>query len=705
MKNKIIKNYQGLFKSRLLLLGTLLIILLPAFTIAQAASDQAASDQAVSDQLASDSWMDEMEKAKGMSVGDLEPRFGDPGNGDSDGTGTDGETTTGIEQSDRDDDADQAGPVNPDTLDPNDPKVVNYIKQWTSSARPPQNAVSGSNWRYDKFGRVLGSGPGLRTIGAHDSVDYGGGTPEATAWSLRKKLDSVDHCTLEEYVVAKLGKKSISQCAGRYGAVKDLKGIKLSEAKSSVTGAGFKYTLAPGTPANTPQEEGTIERQEPEPTTYLKKGQTLKLIVYAPHVPGKLTLPDFMGKSLKESKKWLENNKLKINLQPGSSASSEHESGTIEAQEPAPKTVMQAGGTVILKVHSDYVDTRGVPKIVGLSVEKAKKDLLNDGLIVTLKPGGKPATREQAGTVERQSPEAGSSIPSGSEVSIFVYGPYVDTIVIPDVRNLFYNDAKNRMEAAGLTMSKQDAGRPSNQNLSDKAYKQDPPSGTEVSRGQTVQVWFYSQYNLTREDQLASKDCSGYPGTRAFWDENTGQPKCGCFDGLRWNLNNSACVSEQDFAREWCAKNRPGRIAVRKADGGYECKCPDGYVWDGNTNRCKTPPNPPVNRNDLTGKWLDGKKVITKEGGYYICRQYTPPSSYAREGYQRGMIVLKFNASRGPSSTYQGKHLMFRHQESPIWLDAVIEHIINPRTKREDLKINYELDGKKYWVRFGRFMR
>ncbi len=101
-------------------------------------------------------------------------------------------------------------------------------------------------------------------------------------------------------------KEAISHCAGRYGAVKDLKGMRLAEAKAAVTGAGFGYSLAPGSPARTPEQEGAIERQEPGPDKYLKKGQTLKLTVHSPYVPAGVILPDFTGKSLAEARKWLE---------------------------------------------------------------------------------------------------------------------------------------------------------------------------------------------------------------------------------------------------------------------------------------------------------------------------------------------------------------------------------------------------------------
>jgi len=540
----------------LLLLCAIIIILLPVLAQGQQSPDP---------------WIDEMEKAKGLTVGDLEPRFGDlppaPDMDDSTGTGRDDETTTGTEQADNISGAERTGPVNPDTLDPRNPKVANYIR--------------------------------------------------------------------------------------------DLKGMKLSAAKAAVTAAGFKYDdPVPGTPAKTAEAEGTIQRQEPGPDQYLKKEQVLKLVFHTAYVPEKLTLPDFIGESLREAKKWLDNNKLKMQRpKAGSPAPTKVKSGTIEAQEPVAGTVMKSGGKVTFTVYSKYVDTRRVPKVVEFSAGKAKELIGNAGLKADPKPSAKkPSSREQAKTVARQSPAAGTSVPPGTKVTIYVYGPFVDTVTVPDVRKLSYEEAMRQLETAGLSMSKQDAGRPGNRSLANTAQKQEPVSGTEVSKGQTVSVWFYGRYTPTREEQVASTDCLRFPGSRAYWDDNTGQPKCGCFDGLRWNLNNSACVSQHDFARQWCKKNRPGSISFRKPNGGYECRCPDGYAWTTDKTHCEklVPPNELCARNYpgsvARGRTSDGKVNCECPQGYTWavgnkhCEKLIPPNELCARKYP-GSVPTGRNAN------------------------------------------------------------
>jgi len=548
------------------------------------------------------------------SVAEGEGRGAGTGTGTSTGTGTVTATGVGIGTATgtgRDSGStDRTGPIDPDVLNPNDADVSLLIREWISVAKPPENAVPGSNWRYDSFGRVVGSGPGGRTTSTHGSVDYGGDTPESAAWSLRKQLDSIDHCTLEEYVVAKLENKSINHCAGRYGAVRDLKGLKLKEAKTVVTGAGFKPRIAPGSSAETPEAEGTIERQEPGPKQYLKKGQDLKIVVHTPYVPGKVTLPDFIGEPLGNAKKWLTKNKLKMNqAKAGSPAPSKEKSGTIEAQEPAPGTVMQAGGKVTLTVHSIYVDTRNVPRAVGLSAGKAKELIESAGLKADLKSGGKPSSRDQGGIVARQSPAAGESVSPGTEVAIFVYGPYMETTLVPDVRKLSYEEARRRLEAVGLSMSPKNAGRPDNRSLANTAQKQEPVSGTEVTKGQSVSIWFYSEYVPTREEQVANTDCSRYPGSRAYWDDTEGKPLCGCPKGLVWDSSQKTRCVPQLTPEEICARKWSGSVPMnRKADGNFDCGCPEGSAWAVDKTHCEKLITPDeVCARDFPGSIASGK--------------------------------------------------------------------------------------------------
>jgi beta-lactam-binding protein with PASTA domain len=272
--------------------------------------------------------------------------------------------------------------------------------------------------------------------------------------------------------------------------------MRLAKAKAAVTNAGFKYSLIPGTPAKTHAQDGTVQRQEPGPEQYLKKGQILKLTVHSPYVPAGVTLPDFTGKSIKESKKWLKKNKLKMSLQAGSPALTAKKSGTIEKQEPTPGTTIKKESTVTLTVHSDFVDVSLVPGVVGVSVGKAKTRIVDAGFKVKLRPGGKPSSREQAGTVERQSPDRGTKAAASSEVSIFVYGPYVETIAVPNLVGLNLADAKRKLQNTGLELQPTLLGPAPEPGKSGQVAGQRPSATTQVEAGSSVQVEVYGDYVL-----------------------------------------------------------------------------------------------------------------------------------------------------------------------------------------------------------------
>ncbi len=116
------------------------------------------------------------------------------------------------------------------------------------------------------------------------------------------------------------------------------------------------------------------------------------------------------------------------------------------------------------------------------------------------------------------------------------------------------------------------------------------------------------------------------------------------------------------------------------------------------------PPTPPIDPNDLTGNWQAGRKIISKEGGYYVVRYYSRGASKPEIGFYEGMIVLKFADQRDASGFYYGKHLIFHYNKNPIWTDAAIEHGVHP-SGQQFLKVHYTYEGRKSSVSFTRDQR
>lgn len=124
----------------------------------------------------------------------------------------------------------QLDPDKPNSINPNHPKVATLIKEWINSAEPPMNATHGANARYEPYGRWVGEGiDGIIAKATVNPDDVAGRTAEQYVWDKREKLDSVDHCTLSEYVIVKLKNSSIDHCKGRYKAKKDKKLKKQAE--------------------------------------------------------------------------------------------------------------------------------------------------------------------------------------------------------------------------------------------------------------------------------------------------------------------------------------------------------------------------------------------------------------------------------------------------------------------------------------------
>jgi beta-lactam-binding protein with PASTA domain len=383
-------------------------------------------------------------------------------------------------------------PSIPDVLDPaRDSKVAALIREWISMARPPENAVEGNNVRYSGKGNIVGTVVG----GVIESRHETGEVDPVFLWTNRRSLDSVDHCTMEEYVVARSRDESIGHCAGRYGAVRKLKGLKLAEAKSLITAKGFTYTLAPGSPAKTLELEGRVEKQEPGPEQYLKKGQAVKLTIHAPHVPAGIALVDFTGKALGEARKWLEDNKLKAVFKPGSPAPAAALSGAVEKQEPAPGTTVKKGSKVTLTIHSKYVDLRPVPELAGLSLADARQALERAGLVPTPSLLGAAPTAGQAGRVAAQRPGPGTPVAQGSSVEIDIYGEYAPPRAgVPDVRGMTLSEAQHALRNAGFGLEPVLLGAAPSAQQAQKVNAQSPAPGTTAAPGTTVRVDVWGEY-------------------------------------------------------------------------------------------------------------------------------------------------------------------------------------------------------------------
>jgi len=108
--------------------------------------------------------------------------------------------------------------------------------------------------------------------------------------------------------------------------------------------------------------------------------------------------------------------------------------------------------------------------------------------------------------------------------------------------------------------------------------------------------------------------CSRFPGSRVYFDDSSGKNRCGCFDGLKWNLSKTQCVTAEVYANELCARDIPGSYAKgTMPDGKKRCICPEGMVLNSSGTKCEKPKSPRIlcqkryPGSVYTGRNADGK--------------------------------------------------------------------------------------------------
>ncbi len=212
--------------------------------------------------------------------------------------------------------------------------------------------------------------------------------------------------------------------------IPDFTGKPVKAADEWLKDNNLMVTLKPGSVAPSPELSGAVEAQDPEAGTTLKKGEQVSLTVHSAFVDVS-KVPDITGMKLADAQEALRKQGLETKLSPGRPAPSRDRSGTVESQDPAAGSTVEKGTKITLKVHSKYSENRTVPSVSGLSASLAKSLIAEAELKPVLKPGEAASSQKQAGTVSRQRPVAGMTVKPGSEVEVFVYGPYVAKTLPP----------------------------------------------------------------------------------------------------------------------------------------------------------------------------------------------------------------------------------------------------------------------------------
>ena len=168
-------------------------------------------------------------------------------------------------------------------------------------------------------------------------------------------------------------------------------------------------------------------------------------------------------------------------------AAAGEEPGTVVAQTPAPLEPIEIGGvvTAILAEQREHRDRAAGAEHELRPGHRRAGHHPPAGAEVPRDRGRRRRRSAAAGTVIDQDPRPNEQAAAGSTVTIVVTGAYTDGIEVPDVEGVPLQQAKQKLEAAGLGVrARRDVGAP---RADDVVFTSDPARATS-SRRDTV-VW------------------------------------------------------------------------------------------------------------------------------------------------------------------------------------------------------------------------
>lgn len=188
----------------------------------------------------------------------------------------------------------------------------------------------------------------------------------------------------------------------------------LTLAQQDLTKAGFRIKIAGEEPdPRVPKDK--VVWQDPPPGTILIQGSTVTLTPSAG--PPQILVPDVVNFDAAEARKVLLAGGLSIGGED--SVQSSIEPGVVVQTRPAAGAARDAGTAVSLVLSSGPAPT-GVPSVVGMSLDDARRVVERLGLTVgSLKVNARPGPQ---GVVLEQSPSAGSRLVRGSRVDLVISG-------------------------------------------------------------------------------------------------------------------------------------------------------------------------------------------------------------------------------------------------------------------------------------------
>ncbi|HEU4971699.1 MAG TPA: PASTA domain-containing protein [Gaiellaceae bacterium] len=232
----------------------------------------------------------------------------------------------------------------------------------------------------------------------------------------------------------------------------DVEGMPLSAARRELRGLGARIRVSPAT---SQKPAGTVLSQEPQPGAEVERGDVVAVVVARGASPtqqaGGVDVPSVVGLGAGDAVVAIRDAGLvpKVHL-----VASSETPGRVLRQSPADTAQVPKGSAIRLDVSRarPVAPKVEVPDVVGTSAADARQQLRGLGLSVVV---AEVASDEEAGTVLRQSPRAGSEVREHARVTLTVStGP--QKIDIPDVTGLDEDSARQQLEGAGFQVQVSD---------------------------------------------------------------------------------------------------------------------------------------------------------------------------------------------------------------------------------------------------------
>lgn len=218
---------------------------------------------------------------------------------------------------------------------------------------------------------------------------------------------------------------------------------------------------------------------------------TLQIISVFTHHGEKIQLPDFVDQPLESATEFADQNGFNLVVMD-SVYEPRKEKGTILIQDPLPETFVKEGRTIYVTVVGQTPEKVKMPNLVDLSIRQAVERVIAAGLqldFIQVVPGEyNNAVTEQL--YQGKPIRAGRELNRNSKIVLVVEQAQESApSSVPDVKGLDMASAYQSIFSATLNIGRV-TFKDGLDELTSRVYKQDPPAGTELEAGASVDLWF-----------------------------------------------------------------------------------------------------------------------------------------------------------------------------------------------------------------------